>query len=242
MEPLGWFRCLLWPEWTTSVHLILINSVYVSDLDVMYGNVKPLKKWGAEMGMTDASMEGFISCKWQIQCYIANQFKTMLQDYYQQPGPAAVHVSDSGSSEASVNRTRHTHMLGDNQPPPASWGYENLLLSSWGVGISIQFHSFSSAIQALQTIVWSLQEQWAWKGCDWSGSVPRSQANSLMGAQPPSLLSVQESDFGSLSGDSSGDSSGETAARFGTGSVQITPVCSQQHKQTSLPETLLQHA
>lgn len=192
------------------------------------------------MGMTGTSMERFISCKWQIWCCTASQFKTMFQDYYQQSGTAAVHVSDSGSSEDSVSRTIYTHMLGDNQPPPASWGYENLLLSSWGVGILIQFHAFSSAIQALQTIVWSLQEQGAWKGCDWSGSVPRSEANSLMGAQPASLLSVQESDFGSLSGDSS--SSGETAARFGTGSVQITPVCSQQHKQTSWPETLLQHA
>lgn len=149
-------------------------------------------------------------------------------------------MSDSGSSEASVNRTIYTHTLGDNRSPPASWGYEDLLLSSWGVGILIQFHACSSAIQALQTIVWSLQEQWAWKGCDWSGSVPRSQANSLMGAQPASLLCVQERGFGSLSGDSS--SSGETAARFGTDSVQITSVCSQQYKQTSLPKTLLQHA
>lgn len=161
----------------------------------------------------------------------------MLQDYQQQS--AAVYMSDSRSSEASVNRTIYTHMLGDYHPPPASWEYEDLLLSSWGVGIFIQFHACNSAIEALQTMVWLLQEQWAWKGCDWSGSLPRSQANSLMGAQPASLLSVQESSFGSLSGDSS--SSGETAARFGTDSVQVTPVCSQQYKQTSLLERLLQH-
>lgn len=131
-------------------------------------------------------------------------------------------------------------MLGDSLPPPGSWGCKDLLLSSWGVGILIQFHTCSSVIQALQTMVWSLHEQRAWKGCDWSGSVPRTWANSLMGAQPASLPSVQESSFCILSGDSS--SSGETAAGFGTDSVQIMPVCSQQHKQTSLPETLLQPA
>lgn len=61
-----------------------------------------------------------------------------------------------------------------------------------------------------------------------------------MGAQPASLLSVQESNFGRLSVD--GSSSGETAGRFETDSVQFIAACSQQHNKPSLPETLLQHA
>lgn len=61
-----------------------------------------------------------------------------------------------------------------------------------------------------------------------------------MGAQPASLLSVQESGFGRLSVD--GSSSGETAGRFGVDNVQITAASSLQHNEPSLPETVFQHA
>lgn len=115
MEPLGWFRCLLWPEWTASVQLIHNCLFFFSRGDVWeYKTLRGIRS--AKMGMTGTSMEGFISCRWQIWCYMANQYKTMLWGYWQQPGTAAVHVSDNRSSEISVSRNIHTCLVTVSHP------------------------------------------------------------------------------------------------------------------------------
>lgn len=67
----------------------------------------------------------------------------MLQDYQQQP--AAVYMSDSRSSEASVNRTIYTHMLGDYHPPQKA---EDMKICYSALGVwEFSFNSMHATLQ-----------------------------------------------------------------------------------------------